>query len=111
MNPTQMARIAHEVYRAYCASVGGDQPLPWDKVSPWQRETAVNDVVVLRKGLMTPHRMHAIWCEHKTRAGWTFGPIEDTVRKTHPHLVPYDALPAALRAKDALLHAVVRNAL
>ena len=40
--------------------------------------------------------------------GWVYGEHKDEQRKTHPCIVPYDELPAAQRAKDALFLANVR---
>jgi hypothetical protein len=52
----------------------------------------------------------AAWCRSKVADGWVFGPVKDADAKTHPCLVPYDALPREQQRKDALFVAVV-NAL
>lgn len=36
---------------------------------------------------------HEVWARDRIAAGWSFGPVRDDVKKTHPCLVPYKELP------------------
>ena len=36
--------------------------------------------------------VHDIWAKNRLDEGWTYGPRRDDVLKTHPDLVPYEAL-------------------
>jgi hypothetical protein len=51
---------------------------------------------------------HDNWSREKWDNGWVWGEVKDPEAKTHPNLVPYSALPAGERAKDALFGAIVR---
>lgn len=55
-----------------------------------------------------PSDSHDNWMKQKLADGWQFGSVKDAVAKTHPCLVPYDALPIDQRVKDHLFAAVVR---
>ena len=37
-------------------------------------------------------REHQFWKDERLRSGWTFGPIKDPLKKTHPLLVDYELL-------------------
>ena len=37
--------------------------------------------------------VHEVWAKARIDEGYTYGPVRDDVRKTHPCLVPYDELP------------------
>jgi hypothetical protein len=41
MNQEQIAKVCHEVNRAYCQALGDDSQLPWDSSPEWQRESAM----------------------------------------------------------------------
>ena len=43
---------------------------------------------------------HLRWCWDKRLSGWTYGNKNDTVRKTHPSLLPYEDLYEAEKEKD-----------
>ena len=48
---------------------------------------------------------HERWCAERMRAGYVCGPARDDSRKTHPDLVPWDALAEESRDKDrAMVH-------
>lgn len=44
--------------------------------------------------------VHATWARRRIAEGWTHGPARDDAAKTHPGLLPYDALPEAEKAYD-----------
>ena len=45
---------------------------------------------------------HDSWWLEYERMGWRYGPVRDTEAKTHPDMVPFDALPKAERDKDEI---------
>jgi RyR domain len=112
MNIEQIARIAHETNRAYCASIGDVSQPAWDDAPQWQRDSALNGVqfhlAAHAKGeTPAPSASHESWLAEKTAAGWTYGPVKDADAKQHPCVVPYDELPVEQRLKDYLFGSVV----
>ena len=109
-----IARICHEVNRAYCASLGDDSQPAWADAPQWQKDSAVNGVRMhLANPNATPEDSHGAWLAEKKAAGWTWGPVKDAGKKEHPCYIEYGRLPAEQRAKDYLFRGVVhalRNA-
>jgi hypothetical protein len=109
MTPEQIARLAHEVNRAYCQSLGDDSQPAWENAPDWQRQSAINGVQFhLAHPEASPAHSHEQWLAEKTATGWKYGPVKDPEKKEHPCFVPYDQLPAEQRAKDYLFRGVVR---
>lgn len=50
----------------------------------------------------TPEAEHDSWMRAYETMGWTYGPLRDPVAKTHPDMVPFNALPESERQKDAI---------
>lgn len=44
--------------------------------------------------------VHDVWAQGRIAEGWTYGEERDDKLKTHPCLVPYEALPDAEREYD-----------
>lgn len=106
------ARVAHEVNRVYCHSLGDDSQVPWDEAPEWQRASCIAGVnAVAKDPAMTLVEQHALWCRHKKEDGWTHGETKDAEAKTHPCLVPYSDLPPEQQRKDAFFVAAVRAVL
>lgn len=106
---TDIARVAHEVNRAYCRSIGDDSQPAWEDAPDWQKDSAISGVRYhLAHPDSTPADSHNSWLAEKEAAGWTYGPVKDPELKQHPCFVPYDELPPAQRTKDYLFLAVVR---
>lgn len=108
----KIARACHEVNRAYCLSIGDDSHLSWEEAPDWQRESAIAGVKAhLEAGPdgLDQRTSHLMWYEHKKAEGWKYGPVKDAEKKEHPCFCPYDELPPAQKAKDALFGAVVRS--
>lgn len=108
MNVEDIARICHEVNRAYCLSHGDDSHLPWDSAPAWQRASIIMGVVAhMNAGGLTPEQSHNSWLAVKQRDGWAYGPVKDEAKKEHPCCVPYADLPPEQRAKDYIFGAIV----
>ncbi len=108
MTHEQIARVAHEANRAYCASIGDLSQLPWDDAPAWQRDSAVNGVAFhVANPDSPPSASHDNWLREKVAAGWRFGAVKDADAKLHPCCVPYEQLPPEQQRKDVLFIAVV----
>lgn len=44
--------------------------------------------------------VHEVWAEARVREGWSYGPERNDQFKTHPCLVPYEALPESEKEYD-----------
>lgn len=109
MGPIQIARVCHEVNRAYCAALGDHSQPAWQDAPEWQRDSAYKGVMhTLGNPDAKPSDSHESWLAEKRAAGWKYGPVKDPEKKEHPCFVPYDDLPAEQKAKDFIFQAVVR---
>lgn len=111
-NIEQIARVAHEVNRAYCLALGDTSQAPWEDAPQWQKDSAINGVKFhLDNPSAGADHSHNAWWAEKEAAGWKYGPVKDAEKKEHPCCVPYDQLPVEQRAKDylfrGLVHAIV----
>lgn len=110
LSPWFIARIAHQVNKAYCESVGDFSQKDWEDSPAWQQESAVNGVKFhLNNPDALPSDSHDSWLKEKIEQGWTWGPVKDAERKQHPCCVPYDELPAEQKSKDFLFKGVVES--
>lgn len=110
---TDIAQVAHETNRAYCATLGDPSQQKWEAAPDWQRKSAINGVMFhldhLRRGQAPPpSASHDSWLEEKRREGWRYGKVKRPDLKEHPCFVPYDELPADQKLKDYLFGAVVK---
>lgn len=106
-----IARVCQEANRAYCMALGDFSQLPWDEAPEWQRKSSIAGVraqfEIGRYGSITPEQMHDKWLEYKLRDGWRYGEKKDAEAKTHPCLLPFNALPEEEQVKDSLFIALV----
>ena len=108
MTPDQIARVCHEVNRAYCQALGDNSQPTWDDAPQWQRDSAALGVKLHTTNLDAgPQASHESWMAQKLAEGWTYGPTKDPEAKTHHCLVPFDQLPREQQAKDFIFRAVV----
>lgn len=112
MNDEQIAKVAHEVNRAYCLALGDSSQVPWEEAPEWQRNSAINGVAFHRANPDAgPDHSHNEWLREKKADGWKFGLVKDAEKKEHPCFVPYDDLPTEQKAKDFIFRGVVHSLL
>ncbi len=108
MDRTVIARVAHEINRSYCASLGDASQPAWDDAPEWQKARALAGVDMhLANPDATPEQSHESWLAQKSAEGWKYGPVKDAEKKEHPCFLPYADLPAEQKAKDYLFRGVV----
>jgi len=102
-----IARVCHEVNKAYCEALGDFSQPTWEDAPQWQRESARMGVDLHLMGDFGPEASHASWMRQKVEDGWQYGPEKDAGLKTHPCICPFDMLPKEQQAKDYIFRAVV----
>lgn len=102
-----IARVCHEVNRAYCQALGDNSQSPWEEAPEWQKISARNGVVLHTLGDYGPEASHISWMKQKIEEGWKYGPEKDAAKKEHPCMVPFDQLSREQQAKDFIFRAVV----
>lgn len=107
MTDEQIARVCHEVNRAYCLAPGDDSQPPWEDAPAWQRNSALDGVRFhLENPDLPASASHVRWMERKIEEGWRWGPDKDPQEKTHPCIKPFDDL-SKQQAKDFIFQAIV----
>lgn len=103
----EIAKICHQVNKAYCESIGDYSQPDWKDAPEWQKNSAINGVEYHIDNDVTPEGSHANWLKVKEQDGWVYGPVKDPEKKEHPCMVPYNELPKEQQTKDALFKSVV----
>ena len=104
-----IARVCHEVNRAYCEALGDMSQPTWHDAPQWQKDSAMLGVTLHIENDVGPEASHESWMAQKLADGWAFGEIKDPVAKTHPCILPFEHLPMAQQAKDFIFRAVVHS--
>lgn len=105
-----LARMCHEANRGICAAQGDFDQSPWDEAPDWQRASCLEGVRKAFNSFRTdPRENHDGWMEIKLRDGWRYGPTKNAEEKTHPCLLPFDALPAEQKIKDQVFLSIVQG--
>ena len=108
VKPLDIARVCHEVNRAYCEALGDHSQKSWDDAPKWQRDSKELGVKLhLEHPEVGAQASHVSWMDQKVGDGWIYGPTKDEVAKTHPCLIPFENLPVEQQAKDFIFRAVV----
>jgi len=107
-----IAKVAHEINRAYCESIGEEGQVSWEEAPEWQKRSALNGVEFhIENPEATPENSHETWLKEKLEAGWQYGQVKDVGKKEHPCCVDYFSLPLEQRSKDYLFRSVVHTLL
>ncbi len=105
-----IAKVCHEVNRAYCQSLGDNSQLPWEQAPEWQKTSAINGVKHHAANPdTTPEQSHELWLAEKKATGWKYGPVKDAEKKEHPCFLPYAELKESDKAKDYIFRAIVKQ--
>ena len=106
----QIAKVCHEVNKAYCESIGDNTQKSWIDSQEWQKESAINGVNYhLSNPDSKPSDSHVSWMKEKEENGWIYGEVKNPEAKEHPRMVNYDELPKDQQTKDKLFISVVRS--
>lgn len=77
MEVEKIAKVAHEINRAYCQSVGDYSQPSWDDAPEWQKKSAMNGVEFhIQNPNATPENSHENWLKDKQIDGWKYGPVK-----------------------------------
>ena len=110
MKKEDIAKVAHEINRSYCESIGDGSQVPWEDAPDWQKKSAVIGVGFHvdnpNAGVDDSHKS---WLKEKYDDGWKYGEVKDSTKKEHPCCVPYEDLPTEQQAKDYLFRSVVHQ--
>lgn len=111
VDPEVVAKIAHEVNRAWCAFNGDLSQPAWEDAPEWQRSSAINGVAFHRANPDAgDSASHDSWMAEKLGDGWVYGEVKDPEAKTHPCIRPFEELPADQQFKDRLFRTIVHAA-
>lgn len=105
-----IAAVAYEATCAWGRMNEGETAVLWDDV-PTASKKLVIDLIQLivddpRSG---PEDFHQKWLDIRVPQGWCWGPEECEEELTHPHMMPYEFLPASYRMAQDILYGVVRS--
>lgn len=105
-----IAKVCHEVNRAFCQTVGDDSQPSWETAPNWHHTSTINQVnfQIENPDAQSSHT-HIQWMNDKIQDGWKYGPVKDAVKKEHPCMVPYDELPIEQKMKDTLILNIVNT--
>ena len=71
MKIEDIAKITHEINKAYCESIGDTSQTEWENAPEWQKLSAVNGVQFhLSNPDANPELSHDNWLNEKIKDGW-----------------------------------------
>ena len=107
MNVEYVAKLCHEVNKAYCESIGDNSQKCWADTPAWQVESAIKGVKFhFENEKTTPADSHNSWLKEKEETGWKYGKVKDVEKKEHPCFLPYEELPQEQKSKDYIFKAI-----
>ncbi len=108
-NPVEkIARICHQVNKAYCESQKDDSQVDWEDAPEWQKTPVINGVkLYMDNPDLSPSASHEAWLAEKEGDGWKYGVVKNESLKTHPCCVGFEDLPVNQQAKDFIFKAIV----
>lgn len=103
-----IAEVCHNAVRAWIQH-HGDPTYPTWLLSPgYMKQANIQSVrFIIDNPDSTLQEIHDNWCTNKAKHGWKYGEVKNSVRKTHPCLVPYEDLPLKEKAKNSLFKGIV----
>lgn len=112
LNHDQIARLAHESFREQCILYIDAPPARWADARPAQRQSMLGLVArVAKDRSLTPQRLHEEWLAERLTAGWSVGPMHDTINLRSPMVVPWAELSPKYRSKQGLVFAIIHHLL
>lgn len=103
-----IARICHNVNKAYCEALGDDSQPEFENAPEWMISSALDGVIYhLTNEETTAADSHVNWMAEKEADGWVYGKTKDSEAKTHPCMVPFHHLPLEQQMKDVIFKAIV----
>lgn len=102
----KIAKLAHNVIKAYCESLGDNSIPEWADTSKDVKETTKLGIIGHLKNSLTPKETHELWVKNKKDNGWIYGELKDEELKTHPCIVPYEDLSQEQKSKDYIFKAI-----
>jgi len=110
MNKQDVAKVAHEINKAFCHSINDHSQPTWKDAPQWQKDSAIAGVQFhLDNPDASPSASHESWLKQKEADGWKYGEVKDAEKKEHPCFVPYENLPVEQRCKDYLFKQVIHS--
>lgn len=110
MTIDQVAKVAHEINKAYCSSIGDESQTSWEDAPDWQKDSAIDGVLFhINNPDAGPNASHNNWMNEKIQNGWKYGEVKDPKNKLHPCIIPFEMLPKEQQIKDYLFRAVVHS--
>jgi len=110
MKIEEIAKVCHQVNKAYCMSLGDYSQNHWESAPQWQKDSAINGVKFsIDNPDDGPESSHNNWLKEKVDGGWVYGEVKNEGLKTHPCCVPYNELPTQQKAKDYIFKAIVHS--
>jgi hypothetical protein len=110
MTIKNIAQVAHEINKSFCASIGDNTQPSWENAPDWQKSSAINGVKFhLLNPEASPSASHDSWLKQKTEEGWKYGIVKNPETKEHPCFVPYEELPTEQKSKDYLFKQVIHS--
>ncbi len=105
----EIARVCHEVERAYGNRFCGDVHPHWIDVPGELRESCMKRVqFFLDHTGADAGAYHERWREIRAAEGWSYGKVRDDARKLDPRMVSFAELSDAQQVKGIIFHAIVR---
>ena len=109
MKTESIAKVVHELNRAYCYMLGDESQVAWEDAPDWQKESTLQGVEhLLQNPDLSAEEMHENWMEVKEKDGWSYGVVKIPELKEHPCMLPYSELPIEQQRKDIFFSTIVK---
>jgi len=110
MTVFEIAKVVHEIQKAFCESLGDNSLPTWENASTEMKDTVIAGIIgLINDPKAAPGKSHEMWMEKKKADGWVYGPVKNWEKKTHPSLITFRDLPQEEIQKDVLFVQTVRS--